>query len=244
MDEINDKLLDSSESIEKEKNYFTDFNFYMQNINNLAKQIRNELIEFKKKTKDNSLTISLEKRIENDIDKYNNLVSELNNAYRDLNVPPGFPQSTQRERQQEIQKLEIDSKTMKEQLEQCKNEKYKFKGGIDEDYTQKEEFKYMDSRQLHELEREKLKNQDEQLEGITLEVKKNNVLAKNAKSVLKDQNKKMEVINEDIDRTKERMETVTGRFKTYVAKSSWCLIIFILIVELAVGLLAYFVLGK
>ena len=242
MDEINDKLLDSSESSEKEKNYFTDFNFFIQNINNLAKQIRKQLIEFKNKTKDNSLTINLEKNIENDINKYINLVSELDTAYKDINVPPGFPQNTQRDRQKEIQKLEIESKTMKEQLELCKKEKYKFKGGINEDYNQKEEFKYMDSRQLEELEKEKLKNQDEQLEGITLEVKKNNVLAKNTREVLKDQNKKMEVINEDIDRTKERMNSVTGRFKTYVAKSSWCLIIFILIVELAIGLLAFFIL--
>jgi hypothetical protein len=241
---MDDRLLDSSESSEKEKNYFTDFNFFIQNINNLAKQIRKQLIEFKNKTKDNSLTINLEKNIENDINKYINLVSELDTAYKDINVPPGFPQNTQRDRQKEIQKLEIESKTMKEQLELCKKEKYKFKGGINEDYNQKEEFKYMDSRQLEELEKEKLKNQDEQLEGITLEVKKNNVLAKNTREVLKDQNKKMEVINEDIDRTKERMNSVTGRFKTYVAKSSWCLIIFILIVELAIGLLAFFILGN
>ena len=244
MDEINDKLLDSSESIEKEKNYFTDFNFYIQNIEILAKQIRRQLVEFKNKTKDNSLTINLEKNIENDINKYINLVSELNTAYTDLNVPPGFPTSTQRDRQMEIQKLEIDSKAMKEQLDQCKKEKYKFKGGIDEDYTQKEEYKYMDSRQLEELEKNKLKNQDEQLEEITLEVKKNNVLAKNTKSVLKDQNKKMEVINEDIERTKGKMNSVTGRFKAYVEKSSWCLIIFILIIELAIGLLAFFILGN
>jgi hypothetical protein len=241
---MDDRLLDSSESSEKEKNYFTDFNFFIQNINNLAKQIRKQLIEFKNKTKDNSLTINLEKNIENDINKYINLVSELDTAYKDINVPPGFPQTTQRDRQREIQKLEIESKTMKEQLELCKKEKYKFKGGINEDYNQKEEFKYMDSGQLEELEKEKLKNQDEQLEGITLEVKKNNVLAKNTREVLKDQNKKMEVINEDIDRTKERMNSVTGRFKTYVAKSSWCLIIFILIVELAIGLLAFFILGN
>ena len=241
---MDDRLLDSSESSEKEKNYFTDFNFFIQNINNLAKQIRKQLIEFKNKTKDNSLTINLEKNIENDINKYINLVSELDTAYKDINVPPGFPQNTQRDRQKEIQKLEIESKTMKEQLELCKKEKYKFKGGINEDYNQKEEFKYMDSGQLEELEKEKLKNQDEQLEGITLEVKKNNVLAKNTREVLKDQNKKMEVINEDIDRTKERMNSVTGRLKTYVAKSSWCLIIFILIVELAIGLLAFFILGN
>jgi hypothetical protein len=241
---MDDRLLDSSESSEKEKNYFTDFNFFIQNINNLAKQIRKQLIEFKNKTKDNSLTINLEKNIENDINKYINLVSELDTAYKDINVPPGFPQTTQRDRQREIQKLEIESKTMKEQLKLCKKEKYKFKGGINEDYNQKEEFKYMDSGQLEELEKEKLKNQDEQLEGITLEVKKNNVLAKNTREVLKDQNKKMEVINEDIDRTKERMNSVTGRFKTYVAKSSWCLIIFILIVELAIGLLAFFILGN
>ena len=219
MDDLNEKILDSSESIEKEKNYFTDFNFFIQNINNVAKQIRKELIEFKNKTKDNSLTINLEKKIEDDLKNYNNLVSELNTAYTDYNVPPGFPQKTQIERQKQIQILEIESKNMKDQFSQCKIEKYKFKGGIDEDYNQKEEFKYMDSRQLEELENNKLKNQDEQLEGITLEVKKNKVLAKNVKTVIKDQNKKMEVINEDIERTNTKMKSVTGRFKTYAAKS-------------------------
>ena len=244
MDEINEKLLDSSESIEKEKNYFTDFIYFIQNINNLAKQIRKQLIEFKNKTKDNSLTVNLEKNIENDIDKYIKLVSELDNAYKDLNVPPGFPQSTQMERQTEIQRLEIESRAMKEQLEQCKKEKYKFRGGIEEDYSQKEEYKYKDSNQLEELEFEKLKNQDKQLEAISSEVKENYTLAKDTRAVLKDQNKKMEVINEDIERTKGKMNSVTGRFKAYVEKSSWCLIIFILILELAIGLLAFFILGN
>ena len=244
MDEMNEKLLDSSESIEKEKNYFTDFIYFIQNINNLAKQIRKQLIEFKNKTKDNSLTINLEKSIENDIDKYTKLVSDLDTAYKDLNVPPGFPQSTQVERQTEIQKLEIESRAMKDQLEQCKKEKYKFRGGIDEDYSQKEEFKYKDSKQLEELEFEKLKNQDKQLEEISSEVKENYTLAKNTKAVLKDQNKKLEVIHEDMERTNAKMNSVTGRFKSYAAKSSWCCIIFILIAELAIGLFAFFLLGN
>ena len=51
-----------------------------------------------------------------------------------------------------------------------------------------------------------------------LNVKKNTVLATNVGHVIKEQNKHLDEINEDMDETQERMKTLTGRFKNY-AKS-------------------------
>ena len=122
------------------------------------------------------------------------------------------------------------------------NERYKFKDEITEDYTQKEEYKYMSRGELMALEKKKLNNQDEQLESITLDVKKNTELAKHTKHVLKEQNKKMEQITEDMERTQEKMDKVTDRFKNYATNMSWCKLIFIMIIEFGIALVAYILL--
>ena len=83
-----------------------------------------------------------------------------------------------------------------------------------------------------------MSDQDEKLEEITLDVKKGTQLAKNAGHVMKEQNKQLDQINEDIDRTKERMDTLTGRFERYVAKFSMCKMIFIIVIELAIAVVA------
>ena len=57
------------------------------------------------------------------------------------------------------------------------------------------------------VQQENLKNQDEQIDEISADVKKNIVLAKNVGEVIKDQNKKLVEINEDIDETDEKMKT-------------------------------------
>ena len=64
-------------------------------------------------------------------------------------------------------------------------------------------------------------------------------MAKHTGNVLKEQNKKLEQINEDLDRTEEKMNKLTNRFKTYASNLSWCKLIFIILIELAIGLVAY-----
>ena len=131
---------------------------------------------------------------------------------------------------------------MAKEFHDNENEKYKFKGGIDEDYTQKEEYKYLNSQELMKLQKNKIKNQDEQIENITLDVKKNTQLAKQTKHVIKEQNEKLEQINEDIDRTHEKMSNLTERFKKYASGQSWCKLTIIIILELTIAFVSYFLL--
>ena len=92
------------------------------------------------------------------------------------------------------------------------------------------------------LEKNKIKKQDERLDEITLDVKKGTQLAKNAGHVMKEQNKQLDQINEDIDRTKDRMNTLSGRFERYVASYSMCKMIIVLIIELIIAVLAFILL--
>ena len=113
--------------------------------------------------------------------------------------------------------------------------KYKFKNEIQEDYSQKEEYKNMTTGELMVVQKNKLKDQDKQIDDITLDVKKGTQLAKNAGHVMQEQNKQLEQMNQDIDRTKDNMNKLTGRFESYVAKFSMCKMITILIIELIIG---------
>ena len=122
------------------------------------------------------------------------------------------------------------------------NEKYGFKNFITEDYSQKEEYKNMSNDEMMALEKKRLDKQEERLDEICVDVKKGQVLAKNAGKVMKEQNKKLDQINEDIERTDERMNTLTGRFEKYVAGTSMCKMIFIMIIEIVIGILAIVIL--
>jgi len=138
-------------------------------------------------------------------------------------------------RQKEIHTFGIHYEEMEKAFKSIQENKYKFKGEITEDYSKKEEYKNMSTQEMMLLQKRKLNDQDKQLEDITLDVKKGTVLAQNAGHVIKEQNKQLDQINEDIDRTKDRMNTLTARFERYVAKYSVCKMIIILIIELAIA---------
>ena len=95
-----------------------------------------------------------------------------------------------------------------------------------------------------QMQKDKLNEQDDRIEEITLDVKKNTVLAKNVGHVIKEQNKKLDEINVDIDMTDSRMKTLTGRFANYAKSRSWCCLVIILVIELAIAIVAYFLLFK
>lgn len=217
------------------KDIYKDYRDYISNLSDIEREIRNEFVKFKNKINDDTPTLDLENNIKNLLKKYKGIKDGLEEAYNDRNAPPGYPLKELDKRQKEIQQFKITYEKMEKELSSNVDEKYKFKGQIDEDYSQKEEFKYMTSGELQSLEKQKLNNQDKQLEGITLDVKKNVVLATNAKHVIKEQNKKLEQINEDIERTNTKMNKVTERFKNYASACSWCKLIIFLIIEILIA---------
>ena len=226
----------------KEKNYYTEYRDYCVDLSDTEKKISEQLTLYKQKMKDGGLTIELENKIKSLLQHYKTTQNSLNDAYTGINIPSGYPQKELDKRQKEIQQFGFNYEKMLKEYNSYENERYKFKDEINEDYTQKEEFKYMSRGELMALEKKKLNNQNEQLESITLDVKKNTELAKHTKHVLKEQNKKMEQINEDMERTQEKMDKVTDRFKNYATNMSWCKLIFIMISEFGLALVAYILL--
>ena len=139
-------------------------------------------------------------------------------------------------RQKEINEFEISHNKMGKSFNNIQTNKYAYKDRITEDYTKKEEYKDMSTGEIMQLQKDKIRDQDARLDEITLDVKKGTQLAKNAQNVIKEQNKQLDQMNEDIDRTKEKMNSLTARFKNYVAKHSVCKMIIILLIELGIAI--------
>ena len=216
------------------KQYYTNYKEYVAQINDLEKKIRQGLTTFKQQS-GKGPTLQIEAEIKDLLKQYKELYTNLETAYSRRNVPGGFPELTIDERQKEIQKFGINYNDMDKDYKNVEENKYKFKNEIQEDYSQKEEYKNMTTGELMVVQKNKLKDQDKQIDDITLDVKKGTQLAKNAGHVMKEQNKQIEQMNQDIDRTKDNMNKLTGRFESYVAKFSMCKMITILIIELIIG---------
>ena len=234
--------LDLEKNSEKPKNYYTEYRSILKDLEGIEKKIKTELVEYKKKMNDGRITIEMENSIKGMLKQYKDKKDNLTEAYSSRNVPSGFPFAELDKRQKEIQQLGFNYDNLTKEYKEIENDRYKFKGGIEEDYSKKEEYKFMNRDELLTLQKNKLNKQDEQIEDITIDVKKNTQLAKNAKHVLKEQNQKLEQINEDIDRTKEKMDKLTDRFKNYASSISWCKLIIIILIEFIIALVSYLLL--
>ena len=224
------------------KDYYIKYDTFTSEINELEKTIRTELSAYRQKTSGQESTIQQENKIKGLFKEYKDKINNLSNAYIQKNVPGGVPQAAIIKRQGDIEQFKINCRELEKSYNNLENERYRFKDGITEDYYNKEEYKNMSTGELMMLEKNKIKKQDERLDEITLDVKKGTQLAKNAGHVMKEQNKQLDQINEDIDRTKDRMNTLSGRFERYVASYSMCKMIIVLIIELIIAVLAFILL--
>ena len=215
--------------------FYKDYKVFIQKLKDSEKKIRNDISNYKQIINNNQNTIDVEKNIKDELNEFKALQNKLNIAYLNRNVPSEMPSIVIESRQKEIHTFGIHYEEMEKAFKSIQDNKYKFKGEITEDYSKKEEYKNMSTQEMMLLQKRKLNDQDKQLEDITLDVKKGTVLAQNAGHVIKEQNKQLDQINEDIDRTKDRMNTLTARFERYVAKYSVCKMIIILIIELAIA---------
>ena len=104
--------------------------------------------------------------------------------------------------------------------------------------------KGMTNKELIVLQKDKINQQDKKIDDITLEVKKGRVLAKEAGHIIDDQNKQLDLLQEDMDRLDNRFKRGIKRFENYVSRQSGCCIIIVLIIELVVAFVIYFILGN
>ena len=191
--------------------------------------------------KQDKINDSDENKLKTSFNIFKEKLDILQDAYSDNNAPATLPSSTLDIRQKELQQFQINLHNWRKQFIEIQNEKYSYKDKIEEDYMQKEEYKTYTTGELQALQKDNLKKQDEKIDEIKKDIKKNITLAKNATHTMKEQNKTLEQISEEMEITDEKMKTITGRFKNYAKRQSWCCLVVILIIELVIALGAYFI---
>ena len=235
-----------NEEKKDEKDFYKRYREFITELSNKEKKIMADLSNYREKALKGGLsTIDDETNIKKQLSEFTQKLERLEDAYSNRNAPSGYPPQELDRKQKELQKYRISYEDMKKQYNSIYNSKYSYKNkiGDDEDYMHKEEYKNATTDELLVMQKEKLNEQNEQIDDITLDVKKNITLAKNVNHVLNDQNKKLEEINEDIEMTDEKMKTLGARFANYAKKRSWCCLMIILIVEIAIAIATYFILN-
>ena len=239
--EKEEKLINEEEDENDPQKYYSKYKQYISELNNLEKDIRKQLVEFKEKSKSKENTIGDENKLKTSFNIFKEKLDILQDAYSDNNAPATLPSSTLDIRQKQLQQFQINLHNWRKQFIEIQNEKYSYKDKIEEDYMQKEEYKTYTTGELQALQKDNLKKQDEKIDEIKKDIKKNITLAKNATHTMKEQNKTLEQISEEMEITDEKMKTITGRFKNYAKRQSWCCLVVILIIELVIALGAYFI---
>ena len=247
--EDSNELGDIKEEEEKKerKEFYKKYREFINELTTMEKQIIADLTTYREKVLvGGASTIEEENKIKKQLSDFTQKLERLEDAYSNRNAPSGYPPQELDRKQKELQKYRISYEDMKKQFNAIFNSKYTYKKkiGDDVDYMHKEEYKDVSNEELIQMQQEKLNEQDDKIDEITLDVKKNITLAKNVGHVIKEQNKKLDEINEDIDMTDDRMKTLTGRFANYAKSRSWCCLGIILAIEVVVAIVAYFALFR
>jgi len=240
-------IKEEEEEKKERKEFYKKYREFINELTSMEKQIMADLTTYREKVLvGGASTIEDENKIKKQLSDFTQKLERLEDAYSNRNAPSGYPPQELDRKQKELQKYRISYEDMKKQFNAIFNSKYTYKKkiGDDVDYMHKEEYKDVSNEELIQMQQEKLNEQDDKIDEITLDVKKNITLAKNVGHVIKEQNKKLDEINEDIDMTDDRMKTLTGRFANYAKSRSWCCLGIILAIEVVVAIVAYFALFR
>lgn len=209
-----------------------------------SKELRKKIANYQQAARSgNTNTVSLESEIQREIKNFKDIQSQLEEGYSFRNAPSQIPGPELDRRQKEIQKYTLDIQQIENSFKNLQNEKYAFKGQMPDNYQQTEEMKKMSNSELIQVQKNKIKEQDEMIDDIVVDVKRGRVLAKEAGVIINEQNKQLDDLQEDIDKLDSRMQRGIKRFERYVAKQSGCCIIIVLIIELVAAGLIFFLLG-
>ena len=221
---------------------YINFNALISKHEESVKELRKRVQTYNQAASSGKNTVSIENEIEREIKNFKEFHSQMDNAYSNRNAPSHIPPNELDRRQKEIQKIGINIQELEKSYKAVQTQKYAFKGQANDNYQQTEEMKSMSNSELMQLQKNKINQQDKVIDEVILDVKKGRVLAKEAQHIINDQNKQLDVLQEDIDRLDSRMQRGIKRFENYVAKQSGCCIIIILILELAAAFGIYFLL--
>ena len=222
------------------KEYYTNFKAFIADLTAKEKAIRTDLEAYKTAIGNNDNTIEIEGRLNTDLNNFKELIDQLTNAYSSRNAPDNMPESTLDTRQKEIKGFMNQYEELKKDMNKLKDDKYTFKGQITEDYRNKEEYQNMNTQELIQVGKDRIAQQEEQLGEHIKKAKKDIVQVKEIKHELKEQKELINKEMDDMERVDSRMKKLTKRFEKYVANSSICCIMFVLILEAIIfGVLVY-----
>ena len=221
---------------------YLDFTNVLNKQKESIKEIHQKVYQLKGMS--NANTTDFEGEIRRDIKKIKDKNDELSNAYSNSNAPSTIQMIELDRRQKEIQLLKNSIKDEENNFLTVVKSKYSYKGNNSGEYIPTDEMKGMTNKELLVLQKDKINQQDKKIDDITLEVKKGRVLAKEAGHIIDDQNKQLDLLQEDMDRLDNRFKRGIKRFENYVSRQSGCCIIIVLIIELVVAFVIYFILGN
>ena len=170
-------------------------------IHEIEKNINTEIENYTKSIDNKENTITIEKKIEELLNKFKSQWDEVDLAYQNKNVPALIPNGVRERRQIEIQNLNTSVyKQLKERYEALKSKKYSydFSEFDKKNYNTMEEYKNKSGEQLIQESKEKIKKQNQHLDDIGLNVNKAKVYVKETQSMLSKQNDQLEYIQQNV----------------------------------------------
>ena len=191
--------------------YYIDFKSFMSDLTNKEKNIKKDIESFKTALGNNINTIEIQFHIEKDLKNFKELADELDKSYNMKNAPVNIPESVLDKRQKEIAAFLASYNSMNEEFTKLVNDKYSFKGMIDENYNDKDEYRNKDTKELIKMTKDKMKEQDEILEEILN--KANNLNG----GIKKDKDKTNET-NKNIDKADSKLKKWAEKFKNFFKK--------------------------
>ena len=191
--------------------YYIDFKSFMSDLTNKEKNIKKDIESFKTALGNNINTIEIQFHIEKDLKNFKELADELDESYNMKNAPVNIPESVLDKRQKEIAAFLASYNSMNEEFTKLVNDKYSFKGMIDENYNDKDEYRNKDTKELIKMTKDKMKEQDAILEEILN--KANNLNG----GIKKDKDKTNET-NKNIDKADSKLKKWAEKFKNFFKK--------------------------
>ena len=193
------------------KEYYIDFKSFMSDLTNKEKNIKKDIESFKTALGNNINTIEIQFHIEKDLKNFKKLADELDESYNMKNAPVNIPESVLDKRQKEIAAFLASYNSMNEEFTKLVNDKYSFKGMIDENYNDKDEYRNKDTKELIKMTKDKMKEQDAIIEEILN--KANNLNG----GIKKDKDKTNET-NKNTDKTDSKLKKWAEKFKNFFKK--------------------------
>ena len=193
------------------KEYYIDFKSFMGDLTNKEKNIKKDIESFKAALGNNINTIEIQFHIEKGLKNFKKLADELDESYNMKNSPVNIPESVLDKRQKEIAAFLASYNSMNEEFTKLVNDKYSFKGKIDENYKDKDEYRNKDTKKLIKMTKDKMKEQDAIIEEILN--KANNLNG----GIKKDKDKTNET-NKNIDKADSKLKKWAEKFKNFFNK--------------------------